>query len=173
MSPTLWHTTEKSPNILKQVWFAGVHASLAGAYVPHALGDISLVWMISEVSTLTDLEFDKEFLIKRLKQHVPQNPTWGAVPEPPYPLLADKLVYAFGPKLKRTPGRYPTPPGALTNEFYHHSVTERIAGTPDKYPAGAEVVNALTKLPYTKMEYQLAAESGLTTPAHVQAFWQP
>ena len=173
LSPTLWHTPEKSPNILKQVWFPGLHPSITGGYSPTAFGDISLCWMVSEVATLTDLEFDKPFLLKRLQGDAPQVPSWGAVPEPAYPLLADKIAYALGPKLKRTPGRYPPPPeGHVRNEFYHHSVAERIVGTHDRYPAGQPVLKVLQKLPYTKMERELATQSGLTTSDQVQEFWE-
>jgi hypothetical protein len=173
LSPTLWNTPKQSPNILKQVWFPGLHASVAGGYAPTPFGDISLCWMISEVATLTDLEFDKEFLRRRFESDAPQEPSWGAVPEPPYPLLADKLAYAFGPKLQRTPGRYPPPPeGQVRNEFYHHSVAERIAGTHDHYPSGQSVLEVLNKLPYTEMEYNFATQSGLTTQAQVQEFWE-
>ena len=171
LSPTLWHAPRNSPNILKQVWFAGIHCSIAGGYAPQTFGDISLCWMISEVATLTDLEFDKEFLLERLKKSAPLNHPWGAVPEPPYPLLADRLAYAFGPKLKRTPGDYPPPPnGYVSNEFYHHSVSERLAAR--GYPQGKPVVARLQKLPYTKMEHDLAVEAGLTTPEQVKEYWE-
>ena len=171
LSPTLWQTPKNSPGILKQVWFAGIHCSIAGGYAPPTFGDVSLCWMISEVATLSDLEFDKEFLLDRLKKSAPLNHPWGAVPEPPYPLLADRLAYAFGPKLKRTPGAYPPPPnGYITNEFYHHSVTERLAT--GSYPQGKPVVARLQKLPYTKMEHDLAIGAGLTTPAEVKKYWE-
>lgn len=165
-----------SSSILKQVWFAGLHASVAGGYAPNAFGDISLCWMVSEVATLTDLEFDKDFLLQRLRMNlgaIPPTATWGAVETPPYPLLADKLAYTFGPKLRRTPGRNsPLPNGAVTKEYYHHSVAERIAGTNDRYPTGRAVVERLDKLPYTRMERDLAIESGLMTPAQIEEFWE-
>ena len=170
----MWETTPQSSNILKQVWFAGLHASVTGGYLPPAFGDISLAWMISEVSTLTDLEFDRDFLLSRLRKSVPLNaPSWGAVSAPLYPIIADRLAYSFGPKLKRTPGRYPRlPNGNVRNEFYHHSVKERIEGTRDKYPAGQAVVNALPMLPYTNMERELAIESGLATVDQIQTLWE-
>jgi hypothetical protein len=129
--------------------------------------------MISEVATLTDLEFDKKFLLDRLKRHGPLDAPWGAIADPPYPLFADRFVYTFGPRLKRTPGGYPPPPnGDVTNEYYHHSVTERIAESDDHYPNGQKVVKKLKKLPYTKMEFELATESGLTTPDQVKEYWE-
>ena len=164
----------ESTNILRQVWFAGLHASIAGAYAPHAFGDVSLCWMISEVSTLTPLEFDKDFLLNRLKGDTPQLPSWGSVAAPEYPLFADKFAYLVGPKVKRTPGVPPkdVPAGNVTNEYYHHSVSERIAGTKDGYPSGVAVTKKLTKLPYTKKEYEFATESGLTTQEQVEQFWK-
>lgn len=174
LTPTLWTTSANSPNVLKQVWFAGLHASVTGAYAPHDFGDISLNWMISEVATLTDLEFDKDFLLTRFKENLPiKAPSWGAVPEPPYPLFADRFAYMVGPKLKRTPGNWPPlPNGIVRNEFYHHSVVERIAGTLDNYPSGQAAVQRLEKLPYTKMERDLAVESGLVTEAQIHEFWE-
>ena len=173
MSPTLWTIPKNSATILKQVWFAGLHASVTGGYAPHAFGDISLIWMISEVGTLTDLEFDKEFLLNRLRNHLPlSSPSWGSVPIPPYPLLADRLAYIFGPKLKRTPGRWPKPPTEdVRNEYYHHSIVERIAGTEDRYPAGQNVIQALEKLPYTTMERDFALASGLMTAGQIEEYW--
>ena len=172
LSPTLWYTSQSSANILKQVWFAGIHCSIAGGYAPHAFGDISLLWMISEVATLTNLEFDIDFIIQRLTENKAQATIWGAIPEPPYPLLADWLAYHFGPRLKRTPGKYPHPDGSVTNEFYHHSVEERIAASKGGYPAGKTVVKQLSKLPFTKMEAELAIKSGMATPAQIQTYWE-
>jgi hypothetical protein len=168
LSPTVWYIPEKSNNILKQVWFAGIHPSIAGGYSPHAFGDISLCWMVSEVATLTALEFDKDFLITRLQENVPQDPNWGSVANPPYPLLADRMGYMLGPKLMRTPGQYSHPPETVTNEFYHHSVKERIHGL--GYPA-ANAVAKLKMLPYTQMELDLVIESGIGEQPVVEAHW--
>jgi hypothetical protein len=174
LSPTLWDTSTSSPNVLKQVWFPGLHASVSRGCASHALGDISLNWMVSEVSTLTDLEFDQEFLLKRFRENLPiASPAWGAMPDPPCPLLQERLMYAFGPKIKRAPGNGPPLPSErIRNEYYHHSVAERIANTSDHYPAGGEVVMKLKKLPYTNMERDLAIRSGLITAAQVQQFWE-
>jgi Uncharacterized alpha/beta hydrolase domain (DUF2235) len=166
------HASEKAPNILKQVWFPGTHRSVIGGYPPYSFGDISLLWMISEVSTLTDLEFDHDFLLQRLQKDVPKTPFWGAVPEPRYPVWPDLIYYIFSPKERREPGSYKAPDGHAGNEFYHHSVTERIAGTRGRYSAGNEVIERLQKLPYTRMERDLALQAGLVNPAHVQVFWE-
>ena len=75
--------------------------------------------------------------------------------------------------MKRTPGNWPPlPEGNVRNEYYHHSVAERIAGTSDNYPSGQALVKRLQKLPYTKMERDLAVESGLVTADEIQEFWE-
>ena len=174
LSPTLWYMPENSNRILKQVWFPGLHASTAGGYSPHSFGDISLCWMISEVIDATKLEFNMAFLEKRFADHSPPvGQPWGAISEPEIP-GPDRFAYGFGPKLKRIPGAYPPPPsGNIRNEFYHHSVDERIAGAKNGYPAGRAVVNKLPKLPYTPEEKRLALASGLTTEEHIQRYWGP
>jgi hypothetical protein len=164
---------ETSTNILKQVWFSGLHASLAGGYSPHSFGDISLLWMISEVVTATSLEFDMPFLLSRLQENTPLANLWGETPEPTLP-PQDRLAYVLGPKLKRIPGRYPAPPpGNIRNEFYHHSVAERIAGTIDCYPAGQAVVKVLPKAPFTKTEMEFALAAGLATEKQLREYWDP
>jgi hypothetical protein len=122
---------------------------------------------------LTPLEFDIPFLLSRFKLSAPQNPSWGAVSDPPYPLLADKLAYMLGPKLRRTPGEYPAPPeGTTRNEFYHHSVVERVSGREDGYIRGRKVVNVLKKAGYTEMEREMAIKAGLATLEQVKTYWE-
>ena len=161
---------ENSANILKQVWFPGLHASLAGAYSPRPFGDISLCWMISELITLTALQFDEPFLRERFQSNAPLDMPWGAVPDP-IPPPPDRFAYAVGPKLKRTPGEYPPPDGMIRNEYYHHSVMERIAGSSDGYPAGKAVVEILPMLPYTEKEREFATQAGLTNLEQVKKYW--
>jgi hypothetical protein len=174
LSPTLWYAKKDTKQTLKQVWFPGLHQSIAGGYLPHAYSDISLIWMISEVATLTHLEFDRDYLAERLQQNHPQNPNWGSVPEPPLS-WPDWLVCKVGPKLKRTPGDYrksqKIPKDCDTCEYLHHSVLERISGTPDGYPPGKAVVGKLPLLDSTGMEFDFGFQADLTTIAHRQAFW--
>lgn len=173
LSPTLWYTSENSPNTLKQVWFPGLHASLAGGYSPTGFGDISLNWMISEVVAATDLEFNMDFLLERFKADGPLNTPWGAVAEPTLP-PQDRFAYAVGPKLHRKPHQGPKPPpGNVTNEFIHHSVVERMGGTVDGYPAGKPFKDAFPVLPYTEMEMRMATDAKLTTEKHVKQYWEP
>ena len=53
---------------------------------------------------------------------------------PPYISFTNISVHAFAAKMKRAPGNWPPPlQGRVHNEFYHHSVAERIANMSDKY----------------------------------------
>jgi uncharacterized protein (DUF2235 family) len=59
--PTLW--TQKPEGkakgqVLKQVWFAGVHCDVGGGYSEHGASDIPLAWMASEVAPFLGLDFD-------------------------------------------------------------------------------------------------------------------
>lgn len=44
--PTLWN--EKPGLDLKQMWFAGVHSDVGGAYPARGLGDVACQWMLKE-----------------------------------------------------------------------------------------------------------------------------
>jgi uncharacterized protein (DUF2235 family) len=59
--PTLW--TQKPEGkardqVLKQVWFAGVHSDVGGGYPVHGSSDVALAWMASEVEPLLGMDFD-------------------------------------------------------------------------------------------------------------------
>jgi uncharacterized protein (DUF2235 family) len=59
-SPIMW-TGMKEPSkadSLEQIWVAGVHSDLGGAYRSRLLGNVSLLTMIDRVITKTDLTFD-------------------------------------------------------------------------------------------------------------------
>lgn len=57
--PTLWSYAPKDDQIVRQVWFAGVHSDIGGGYEEHELSDIALQWMI-EQATEAGLKFDDE-----------------------------------------------------------------------------------------------------------------
>jgi len=59
--PTLWTQTpegKKNGQVLKQVWFAGVHCDVGGGYKEHGSSDIPLAWMASEVAPFLGIDFD-------------------------------------------------------------------------------------------------------------------
>jgi uncharacterized protein (DUF2235 family) len=58
--PTLW--TQKPEGkargqVLKQVWFAGVHSDVGGGYPVHGSSDVALAWMASEVEPFLGIDF--------------------------------------------------------------------------------------------------------------------
>jgi uncharacterized protein (DUF2235 family) len=58
--PAVWqrHAGAPADQVLRQVWFAGVHADIGGGYSEHGAADIALLWMISKVWNLLELEAD-------------------------------------------------------------------------------------------------------------------
>jgi uncharacterized protein (DUF2235 family) len=59
--PTLWTQKQAGKDrgqVLKQVWFAGVHSDVGGGYPVHGSSDIALAWMASEVEPLLGIDFD-------------------------------------------------------------------------------------------------------------------
>jgi len=59
--PTLWKQTPEGKangQVLKQVWFAGVHSDVGGGYKEHGASDIALAWMASEVAPFLGIDFD-------------------------------------------------------------------------------------------------------------------
>jgi hypothetical protein len=126
--PTLWHVDSKAKDdpkarnqVLKQVWFAGVHSNVGGGYDEHGLSDITLAWMASEVDALLAIDFDYLKLNRDLRTG------WGLG------MLYDSAEHweALG-IVSRKPF---TEPG-VTNEFIHPSVAARIKGAAGAAPSG-------------------------------------
>jgi len=51
-APTLWDEKAKEGQRIVQTWFAGAHGDVGGGYVDTGLSDISLRWMLQNVSQL-------------------------------------------------------------------------------------------------------------------------
>jgi hypothetical protein len=52
-APNLWDEAEETdPERIKQIWFAGAHSDVGGAYEKHGLGDVTLDWMVREATAL-------------------------------------------------------------------------------------------------------------------------
>lgn len=54
--PTLWDDPRVSTGQIQQVWFAGVHSNVGGGFADRGLSDISLDWMIRNLSRHHGLE---------------------------------------------------------------------------------------------------------------------
>lgn len=59
-SPSIWeHPGPQSKlKVLKQVWFPGVHSNVGGSYDDTNLADISLAWMMEQLSPFLDFSSD-------------------------------------------------------------------------------------------------------------------
>ncbi|EPS37119.1 hypothetical protein H072_9264 [Dactylellina haptotyla CBS 200.50] len=136
--PTVWELPKGSPTVLKQVWMAGEHSNVGGGWDDQNLGNISLAWMISNLSPFLDFEdtyifseFEKNFRYYRKHKLKPR--AWG------FGKIYNSMdgIYALGGSETRTPGDYtrcdPTT-GERTGKFLrntretvHVSVRARIA----------------------------------------------
>jgi uncharacterized protein (DUF2235 family) len=56
-APTLWENPKPSQN-LTQVWFSGAHADVGGSYDDTRAADISLTWMVSQLSKFITFDLD-------------------------------------------------------------------------------------------------------------------
>ena len=53
--------------LLKQCWFPGVHSSVGGGYSDTSIADITLAWMITQLSR--HLTFDPKYVLRQQKQN--------------------------------------------------------------------------------------------------------
>jgi hypothetical protein len=57
-APAVWDRDPRAPasQIIRQVWFSGVHADIGGGYKEHGAADLSFLWMAAQVWNLLDLD---------------------------------------------------------------------------------------------------------------------
>jgi len=142
--PTLWEMPKPGESTLlkemKQTWFPGVHSNIGGSYPDTGLADITLAWMIAQLSRNKLLSFDPTYMAwqKKLNAEFLANSTpridrpWGCGKVYSTAGFAD---YITGTAL-RTPGSYRAKnpmTGAEshvlrnTHEFIHPCVRTRVA----------------------------------------------
>ncbi|KAF3912374.1 hypothetical protein AA313_de0208105 [Arthrobotrys entomopaga] len=106
-TPTVWELPKGSPTILKQVWMAGQHSNIGGGWDDQNLANISLAWMISNLTPFLDFsdeyifsEFEKNYLYYR--EHKLKPRAWG------FGKLYESMegIYALQGSDTRTPGDY-------------------------------------------------------------------
>ena len=141
-SPTLWETPNpdkpSSLKLLKQCWFPGVHSSVGGGYEDTSISDVTLAWMITQLSR--HLSIDPGYILRQQEQNV------RYYKDHDLPLASwamgqiqrsdTGVLNAILGKQVRTPGQYhyispvtgkPTPRRLVkTCEFIHPSVRYRI-----------------------------------------------
>lgn len=52
--------------LLKQVWFPGVHSNIGGGYEEHGLSDTAFVWMLSQLAARQMLSFEQDCIQRSL-----------------------------------------------------------------------------------------------------------
>ena len=59
-SPSVWEQPGEGSKlkVMKQVWFPGVHSNVGGSYDDTNLADISLAWMMNQLSPFLDFAPD-------------------------------------------------------------------------------------------------------------------
>jgi hypothetical protein len=115
--------------IMKQVWFPGIHTSIGGGDPTYGISDITLAWMVQKIKNHTDLECDLAYLRTGIKSRGSQSfgPNdlkipWGSGK---WTVTYD-LIYWLGGTKARMPGKYPTESDKETCEYIHKSTRERI-----------------------------------------------
>jgi uncharacterized protein (DUF2235 family) len=91
-SPTLWEARKGARTKLKQVWFPGSHSNVGGSYEDSGIADITLAWMMDQLSGNTTkhpngfvnsdwIQFDDDYLQQ-----------WEDCPRDPYE-ADDRQIY--------------------------------------------------------------------------------
>ena len=116
--PPLWKQTpdgKKNGQVLKQVWFTGVHSDVGGGYKEHGASDIPLAWMASEVAPFLGIDFD----YLKLRRDLSEKWSLGQLHE------SFKGFFAKLPQQRREPFAADQ---AISFEKIHASVGTRIDG---------------------------------------------
>jgi uncharacterized protein (DUF2235 family) len=63
-APQIWRQSDPAPpgQVLKQMWFVGVHSDTGGGYPDHGRSDVALLWIASELVARNLLELDTQRL---------------------------------------------------------------------------------------------------------------
>ncbi|TIA14653.1 hypothetical protein D6C81_06646 [Aureobasidium pullulans] len=135
--PALWEKKPGNETVLRQVWFPGVHSNVGGGLEDQELANITLAWMMSQVTPFLDMDLDyvldQQDDTERYYKESKQKPrSWS------FGKIVDSMtgIYALGGATTRTPGRYyvvdPTDgrktdiPLQSTHEYMHPSVRSRL-----------------------------------------------
>lgn len=135
-APALWEKKPGNTTVLRQVWFPGVHSNIGGGLDDQELANITLAWMISQVTPFLDMDLDYV-----LDQQDDTEQYYKESHQKPRPWSFGKIVdsmtgiYALGGATTRTPGRYfvvdpedghkTDIPLNATHEYMHPSVRTR------------------------------------------------
>jgi uncharacterized protein (DUF2235 family) len=126
-APTLWLEKPKEDQVVRQVWFAGVHSDIGGGYPESGLSDITLRWMLDNAAQAGGLA-------------LAEMEGYDLEPRPAAPKHQSKKgVYRLTFGFDRPIGLRVTHQGKTTDELdntqtVHESVRERWQTDPDYRP---------------------------------------
>jgi Uncharacterized alpha/beta hydrolase domain (DUF2235) len=136
-SPTLWNLEpDNKSSKLKQCWFPGYHGNVGGGDPTHDMSDITLAWMVQQITNFTDLEYSTQYLLDSRKTFGPNkmNIPWGCAPIQE----TDTGIFLLAGSKPRTPGEYLSEEdikrGVKTNEMFHRVVPVRAQGLGKAWP---------------------------------------
>ena len=151
-SPALWERDDEGVTNLKQVWFPGVHSNVGGSYDDYGMANITLAWMMDQLSgnsrdplkkfePLDWIRFDDDFIdlcFRQSSNYYTSNTSGEDYNGWAMGKLYDSNTFPqslIGAKV-RTPGRYQKTdyitgkdtgsPLSVTNEYMHSSVRARM-----------------------------------------------
>jgi hypothetical protein len=112
--PVVWKQSAAAPSsqILKQMWFAGVHSDIGGGYAAHGASDVALMWIAAELHQRGLLAIDPTALGAELDRGKPYG-SGG---------LNDSMSWIY----RRLFGPYERKICQSATEFLHESVAQRV-----------------------------------------------
>jgi len=169
-APTVWESPNPATSSLKtlrQCWFPGVHSAVGGGYVDSGISDLTLAWMITQLSPF--LEFQKDYVLEQQSLNVRWYQNQGLKP-PGWAMGMIKrsdegFLNTLTGRQVRTPGDYyaidpttgkPTTKKLVdTHEFIHPSVRYR------KWERGPGLANSNNVVPPGSLYSPLALQEPL------------
>ncbi|KAF2197581.1 hypothetical protein GQ43DRAFT_475313 [Delitschia confertaspora ATCC 74209] len=134
--PAVWERKPGCHTVLKQTWFPGVHSNVGGSYDDTGLADITLAWMMSNLSPWIDFNPDyirEQALLDQKRNHeIGLHRGWSlgkivnSVTFPVSILGREARTPSMYNRLDPKSGRETNQPLMETNETVHPSVRARI-----------------------------------------------
>lgn len=123
-APAVWEKPPGNRTRLRQVWFPGVHSNVGGGYDDQELSNITLAWMMSQLSPFMD--FDKDYILDEAEANEDYYHDRRKKVRPwSFGLIKNSMagLYALGGGKPRTPGEYfvNAPDGGETEEPLHET----------------------------------------------------
>ncbi|TLD37136.1 Homoserine dehydrogenase [Venturia nashicola] len=176
-SPAVWEKPANNRTKLRQVWFPGVHSNVGGGYDDQELANISLAWMMSQLSPFLDMY--SNYIIQQEDENIEYYRSRHKKVRPwSFGKIYNSMggLYAIGGGTTRTPGAYyavnpedgrsTDRPLRDTHEYIHPSVRTRILdrgpGTDDKGDYEPEAMD----------EWKLVIEYPHGLDARPEVYWK-